>query len=1478
MKMKKTIKKIISAVMTLAMVVSLFPVAVFAAEFSEANISKGNFDFFTLGATDGSYTFEQQKDSQGRVAELNLQFEAHGTARDKMMNYVNKSGVDAKFAHVRFYVKGLNSTPVGQDDLYASGIRITHYTGSTESLRFNLGASMSIFDGDNDLRGYALNYTYKHSNPDEEVYNKFDYIADCENGVVYLIVNDVLNAFCTDATRDGKFYGFDISKMESGWEKGDTFTAKFEEENYGHTIYKDAEGYEVTIDDVLADAGISADVIAPYRKKIDNAAEYVKKNAAFVHERPEPFLVTGPGLIIPVEEANYTSHFDVTIDRNAGGVKAMKSNYNNNTNPASTASPHIEVKFTVEEKASYNVWIRTFANTNRSDSFFYAFGNNAYKQQAMTRGEDYRWYRLHSQIMEPGTEYKVRLRGREKDAAIDCVLVTRVPGLIPEGRYGNMPDELLNRVEILDASNYPAPPINPPKNEHPRVLFLKEDIPRIIENLNHPDNAGLKERYDYFLEEGVTKEQTSYSAWNFSAIEVHALDYALFGNKQHGRDAIDALMFMMENVSLSNSGLLYREAGHFIHSAGKVYDWCYDLLTPAERDKILLNSVVFAGSMENGWPPEKQGAFTGHGAEAQLLRDLLTLAIAVYDERPDLWDFIGGRYYREYVPARRVFDTGLLQGSDYGLYRQMWSAYSYALIKGMGGEVPIDLEQYEDNTLWQLYFRRPDGQMVRDGDISAGDKNQIWYYWEDFKMTYLLDAYLTENPYLKREYAKMSPQLDPHMSNNDYSSTADAVIFLEPSTPIAKNHENLPLSKYFDSGVGTLIARTGWEDGAESPAVVANMKLGEHQVNGHMHLDAGSFQLYYKGALATESGVYQGANNSTSGNGASAFGSEHFNYYATKTIAHNAMLVYDPSEAGKAANARSTILDGGQRAVHNSQEYNFKQIAGNEDEYKVSDLQGLEIDPTDPIKPAYTYMKGDFTNAYTDKVSDHKRSFMFLNLDNEEVPAALIVFDKIDSSNPSFKKTWLLHTIEEPQINGNQTVAMRTYKSPVKAYGYNGKLTLDTLLPKSSNIEKVGGDQTGWYTVNGKNYDGQKFASETDEGQTWRVEVSPTAANKEDHFLNVMQVSDADKENYLPTELVENDLFYGVTISDRAVFFSKDAKRTEGDFELSIPGSGKFQYTICDVSAGVYEVTVNGELQTIGVTEEGGVLAFTAEAGNVSVHKTDAEAPQAKKAEVPDPVDTNKVSLRIDNVFIYDENPAYIKEGSTVVTADTLARQYGINISDDSNTVKIWNKNSSITLTNGSKTALTNDGEITLPIAPWYENGKMWVPLRQVTEALGGTVEWDRFSTIVYITSPARDLSLPEGFVRFSEVLPDDGSVDGENYSYNVFDEDPDTIWASNGKGRYITIILEKESDIDAIEVMFNPNQGRNAAFEVAISNDGQNYQTIYSGTGDGSVESGAWEHFDFGSVHKAKYVRFIGQGSNISNWNAVKEIRISGK
>ena len=272
--------------------------------------------------------------------------------------------------------------------------------------------------------------------------------------------------------------------------------------------------------------------------------------------------------------------------------------------------------------------------------------------------------------------------------------------------------------------------------------------------------------------------------------------------------------------------------------------------------------------------------------------------------------------------------------------------------------------------------------------------------------------------------------------------------------------EGLPYTKYFGTPNGIMIARTGWEDGADSPSVVAEMKVQEYQINGHMHLDAGHFQIYYKGMLASDSGVYQGLVNTTSGEGASSFGSPHFNQYETKTVAHNCMLVYDPSEADPSSNLRGAINDGGQRAINGGNETGGSGIM--DEDAHVATVTGMEIDPENPQRPAYSYLKGDLKNAYSAKVTDYKRSFMFLNLENEEVPAALIVFDKINSSNANFKKTWLLHGLEEPEINGNRTVFRRTYKSSVMAHGYNGKMTVDTLLPAKNTITKVGGKETGY--------------------------------------------------------------------------------------------------------------------------------------------------------------------------------------------------------------------------------------------------------------------------------------------------------------------------------------------------------------------------------------------------------------------------------
>lgn len=76
-----------------------------------------------------------------------------------------------------------------------------------------------------------------------------------------------------------------------------------------------------------------------------------------------------------------------------------------------------------------------------------------------------------------------------------------------------------------------------------------------------------------------------------------------------------------------------------------------------------------------------------------------------------------------------------------------------------------------------------------------------------------------------------------------------------------------------------------------------------------------------------------------------------------------------------------------------------------------------------------------------------KRSFVFLNLKSDKVPAALIVFDKVVSSNPDFKKYWLLHSIEEPVVKGTCFTVKRTQN------GDSGMLQNEVLLPSAENLK-----------------------------------------------------------------------------------------------------------------------------------------------------------------------------------------------------------------------------------------------------------------------------------------------------------------------------------------------------------------------------------------------------------------------------------------
>jgi heparin/heparan-sulfate lyase len=400
--------------------------------------------------------------------------------------------------------------------------------------------------------------------------------------------------------------------------------------------------------------------------------------------------------------------------------------------------------------------------------------------------------------------------------------------------------------------------------------------------------------------------------------------------------------------------------------------------------------------------------------------------------------------------------------------------------------------------------------------------------------------------------------------------------------PIAK----LPLSRYFGGPYGWMIARTGWDD----DAVIAEMKVNEYNFVNHQHLDAGAFQIYYKGPLAIDSGLYEGANG--------AYGSPHHENYYKRTIAHNSLLIYDPAEKFMRS-SRELRNDGGQRLPGGwSEPRNVEVLTDPARGYKTGAVLGHGFGP-DPRRPAYTYLKGDITGAYSAKVKSIQRSFVFLNLGGS-VPAALVVFDRVVSSDPAFRKYWLLHSMEEPAVAGN-TVTLK-----LSERGWTGKLVNTALLPETPQVEKTGGPGKE-FMVFGENYPNEVRPGRRPEDYeigAWRAEITPRDPAATDCFLNVMEMMDTAVAP-LPVERLESAGAVGVRVADRLVWFQRSGARTDRPVSFTARGAGTLQFLVADLAEGVWQVWRDGAIvhPALNVAAGEGTLYFQGPAGAYSLRR-----------------------------------------------------------------------------------------------------------------------------------------------------------------------------------------------------------------------------------------------------------------------------------
>jgi heparin/heparan-sulfate lyase len=374
--------------------------------------------------------------------------------------------------------------------------------------------------------------------------------------------------------------------------------------------------------------------------------------------------------------------------------------------------------------------------------------------------------------------------------------------------------------------------------------------------------------------------------------------------------------------------------------------------------------------------------------------------------------------------------------------------------------------------------------------------------------------------------------------------------------------------------------RSGWGPGATWIEFDSGPYLAKHD-----HLDQNQFVIYHKGYLATESGAdYTDTE------------SPHYLNYYRRTIAHNSMLVFEPGEKffwGE--NLWDAANDGGQR-MDSSRYWNTAR--SRDDFERTRDLWATgEMQATDYRPGVYSYARGDATHAYhPSKVELFTRELAYTPDDD-----VLVVFDRVRSTDPSFKKVWLLHGVGRPRVAaaepGRDVGHGGTAFANASGFSYadgGGALIVHCLLPRDREVVARGGpgwefwtpgDEFGGAWGSGRNWPqdppeggplpddpylrrmwkafwGQDFdrllASNTRAvvPAAWRVEVSPSAPAKEDLFLHVLEIRDAGDARNRRVELVDGSELVGALVEGGtiALFAKNRTPATEG--EVTIPDVG----------------------------------------------------------------------------------------------------------------------------------------------------------------------------------------------------------------------------------------------------------------------------------------------------------------------------------
>lgn len=599
-----------------------------------------------------------------------------------------------------------------------------------------------------------------------------------------------------------------------------------------------------------------------------------------------------------------------------------------------------------------------------------------------------------------------------------------------------------------------------------------------------------------------------------------AIAYVVEGDKVEGRSAVDLVLKHFIDQAVRTGHVTF---GHDLAKCAIVYDLCHDLWTPAERERFrhYVHATIAANPNEepsvfhNGWYGYKHW---GYGMAAYALmhddpeaatilknleRDYLNLAAPALRLAGNGGGWAEGYYIHFWLFEWMFFceTARIVEGLDYyaaapEFYEQRATAAMFEFYPPVMPPSPVP-SAYATATVKPIgVSRRP----IPMGD-GAGRYN-----------TYERDKTLTVLRMLVNRHANDPAYQAVHAFNLQTPDVALAcnlyMSFLWNDTTVRPGDLDSFKLSHVSPGAGHVYARSSWKDDATH----FFFRCGD-RFTAHQHLDNGHFLLFKNEELLGDGGHYD-----------SWVDSHVINYYI-RTIAHNTILIEDPSEKWEgirgtpsAENDGGQTFDGTRSGLH--QNGGVCLVSEWEEHRDVLEIGRLTAYQD---RGSYLYTAGDFTKSYSAKKARCvTRQIVFLR------PGTFVIFDRVEATDASFRKKFLLQPMTVPEKRGQHWVVTNG----------RGRLFIQTLSPANPTAELYHGEAL-------HTYGGKQFTPvvENCPAPDCRMEISAGPAStpaKFEYFLHVLTATDSSVAAVAPASAAREGDEVIVTVGDVVLRFTLD--------------------------------------------------------------------------------------------------------------------------------------------------------------------------------------------------------------------------------------------------------------------------------------------------------------------------------------------------